>query len=138
MSRQRSRRITLARRTLGFTLLEVLVALVVLTITLGAVVKAASEHTRNTVYLQERTLAHWVAQNLMARYEARLLSAEPGLAGGTMRQGERDWAYRVEIRDVQPEAEFALLPIRRIEISVWSADESADEARARLVGFTLP
>ncbi|MFO7808537.1 type II secretion system minor pseudopilin GspI, partial [Guyparkeria sp.] len=58
-----------ARRTSrGFTLLEVLVALVVLAVALGALIKAGSEHARNTAYLQERALAGWVAGNLVADY----------------------------------------------------------------------
>jgi general secretion pathway protein I len=122
----------------GFTLLEVLVALTVLTISLGALIKAASEHTRNTAYLQDRTLAHWVAQNLMARYEAGLFAVQPGQATGSLRQAERDWAYRVDIRDMLPQGEFEFQPVRRVEIAVWPASEPEEDVRARLVGYLLP
>lgn len=122
----------------GFTLLEVLVALTVLTISLGALIKVASEHARNTAYLQERTLAHWVAQNLMARYEAGLFAVQPGQAAGSLRQAEREWAYSVDIRDVLPQGEFEFQPVRRVEIAVWPALEPEEDVRARLVGYLMP
>lgn len=122
----------------GFTLLEVLVALAVLAVALGALVKAGSEHTRNTHYLQERTLAHWVGQNLIARHEAGLLAARPGTTNGTARQADQDWDYRIEIREEQPEALLELPPVLRIEVTVWPASGTADDVRARVVGYLLP
>ena len=47
----------------GFSLLEVLVALAILGISLGAAIKATSSSLGNAGYLQQRTLAHWVAMN---------------------------------------------------------------------------
>jgi general secretion pathway protein I len=130
-------------RTRGFTLLEVLVALAILAVALGALIKSASEHARNTHYLQERTLAHWVGQNVLARYEAGLLAAERGASSeGTMRQAGQTWAYRVEIDESQPESllELALElpPVVRVEVIVWPADGAATDPRARIQGYLLP
>lgn len=122
----------------GFTLIEVLVALAILAVALGALVKASSEHTRNTHYLQERTLAHWVGQNLIARYEARLIAPQRSTETGTARQANQDWAYRVEIAEEQPEAPLELPPVLRIEVTVWPAGEPEANTRARVVGFLLP
>ena len=125
-----------ARR--GFTLLEVLVALAILAVALGALVKAGSEHTRNTHYLQERSLAHWVGQNLFARYEAALIQPQRGTTNGTSRQAGQDWDYRIEIREERPEAPMELPPVLRVEITVWPSGGSADDIRARVVGYLLP
>jgi general secretion pathway protein I len=127
----------------GFTLLEVLVALAILAVTLGALIKAATEHARNTHHLQERTLAHWVGQNVLARYEAGLLAAERGAsAEGTVRQAGQNWAYRVAIDESQPESllELALElpPVLRVEVVVWPADGTAADSRARIQGYLLP
>ncbi len=126
------------RRSAGFTLLEVLVALTILAVSLGALIKAGSEHTRNTHYLQERTLAHWTGQNLIARYEAGLLQPRGGSQRGTLRQAGQDWDYRVEIREEVPEGPLELPPVLRVEVSVWLASGSPDDVRARVVGYLLP
>lgn len=122
----------------GFTLIEVLVALAILGVTLGALVKASSEHTRNTHYLQERTLAHWVGQNLVARYEAGLIVPERGSTTGSVRQAGQDWAYRLDIGEERPEAPLELPPVLRIEVTVWPAAGPPTDVRARVVGYLLP
>ena len=126
------------RAAVGFTLIEVLVALAILAVALGALVKATSEHTRNTFYLQERTLAHWVGQNVVARYEAGLLGPGRGSATGTESQAGQDWGYRVEIGEERPEAPLELPPVLRIEVTVWPAAGPATDVRARVVGYLLP
>ena len=125
-------------RARGFTLIEVLVALAILAVALAALVKASSEHTRNTHYLQERTLAHWVGQNVFARYEAGLLSPQRGTTSGTVRQADQHWEYRVEIGEERPEAPLELPPVLRIEVTVWPAAGAATDVRARVVGYLLP
>jgi general secretion pathway protein I len=63
----------------GFTLIEILIALAILSISLTAVIKATSQNIKDTLYLQDKTIANWVALNVMN--EARLgilkLPAEP-------------------------------------------------------------
>lgn len=54
----------------GFTLLEVLVALAVIAIAMGGVMRAVSLNVSNTGYLQEKTMAHWVALNKMNEFTA--------------------------------------------------------------------
>ena len=47
----------------GFTLIEVLVALAIVAVTLGAGIKAAGSLTNNTARLAEVTAAQWCADN---------------------------------------------------------------------------
>ena len=47
----------------GFTLLEVMVALAILALTLGAMIQAGGASARNVAMLRDRTLASWVALN---------------------------------------------------------------------------
>jgi general secretion pathway protein I len=54
----------------GFALIEVLIALAILSIALTAVIKATSQNIRDTLYLQNKMIAHWVGLNAMN--EARL------------------------------------------------------------------
>jgi general secretion pathway protein I len=57
----------------GLTLLEVLVALVILAVALTAIIKATTENIRATGYLQEKTLATWVGLNAMNKARLDLL-----------------------------------------------------------------
>jgi len=125
------------RRSPGFTLLEVLIALVVLALSLGAVIQAAGDFTVNQSYLRDRSLAEWVARNQLAVF---LLSDEwpsPGIVKGEaempLGSGDRDgraWRWEAEITQTPEE------DLRRVEIDVYpdSADDDAD-ALATLTGF---
>lgn len=57
----------------GFTLLEVLVALAILAIALTAIVKTNQQQVNNLSYVYDKTLAHWVAMNTLARLHASQL-----------------------------------------------------------------
>ena len=58
-----------ARIQSGFTLVEVLVALAVLTIALAAVMRALSQNIDTSAALRDRTVAMWVAQNRLATHQ---------------------------------------------------------------------
>ena len=126
------------RPTRGFTLLEVLVALVVLAVAMGALIKAGSEHARNTAYLQERTLAGWVADNLIADYEAGLRRIETGSERVQARLANREWEAQIEITNRVFEAPLELPAVRRIEVRVWPAEGDPEHPLARATGYALP
>lgn len=60
----------------GVTLLEVMLALVILAVSGLSVMKAASEALNNQTYLEQKTLALWVASNHLT--ELRLEKQWPG------------------------------------------------------------
>lgn len=122
----------------GFTLLEVLVALMVLGVALGALIKAGSEHARNTAYLQERTLAGWVASNLTADYEAGLRRVDTGTERIQSRLADREWEARIDITDTVIEAPLQLPAVRRIEVRVWPVDGDPDHPLAQTTSYALP
>lgn len=100
------------RRGSGFTLLEVLVALAVLAIGLGAVIKVAATSTETITLLRDRTVAGWVAAN---RINELLLADDwPALgrrSGDTEMVGRRwRWEQRV--------AATADGGLRRVEVAV--------------------
>ena len=53
---------------LGFTLIEVLTALMILSITVIALSTAASQSTRNVSQLRQKQFANWIAHNQMSLY----------------------------------------------------------------------
>lgn len=126
------------RNDSGFTLLEVLVALTVLGIALAALVKTGADHARNTAYLQERSMAHWAGQNLLAEYATGMRQAQPGQRNGQVEMGPYRFAYRLQISDYAPEAMLPLPGVRRIDVRLWLADQGEGQQRAVVSGFVLP
>lgn len=50
---------------MGFTLIEVLIALVILSIALTAIIKTTSQNIKDTLYVQKKTIALWVGSQVM-------------------------------------------------------------------------
>lgn len=108
------------RRATGFTLLEVLVALAVLAIAMGAIINAATQSIASTAYLRDQTFASWVALN---KVNELLLDPEPWPEEGSQ-QGNAELANRVW----RWEARFAKTDdpdLRRLEVTVRSTGNAS-------------
>ena len=81
----------------GFTLIEVLVALAIVTIGMAAVLEALTSSARATLYLRHKTFAEWVALNQIER--VRLSGAFPhiGTSTGHLRFARRQWRWRQKV-----------------------------------------
>lgn len=114
----------------GFTLVEVLVALAIVSIALLAALRAAGQGTSNFGELRARLLAGWVAENLVAEQRARGEWLPLGIQRGMGQQAGIAFAWREEVI-ATPNPAF-----RRIDVFVSAA---ADEPRylARLTGFLV-
>lgn len=112
----------------GFTLIEVLVALSIISIALIASLRVAGGGTNSVGELRARLLAGWVAENILAEQRARGVWLPPGIQHGAERQGGIEFAWREEIT-VTPNPQF-----RRVDVRVFSASEET-HALAHLVGF---
>ncbi len=77
----------------GFTLLEVLVALAVVAIALGAALTTAYRQTHTLVELRDRTYAHWVAMDLAAAWRLGLQDDGAGNANGSLQMGGRTYYW---------------------------------------------
>lgn len=106
----------------GFTLIEIMVALAILAIAMVAIYKSVAGYVTNTGYLEQRTLAQWVAVNVSE--EMRLKNPWPNLGkdDGTLEGfAGHDWFWRVEV--LKNEEEW----MRTVEVRVFlhEEDESA-------------
>ncbi len=105
------------KRMSGFTLLEVLVAMAVLAIAMGAIINAATQSIASTAWLRDQTFASWVALN---KVNEQLLAAEPwpdeGIVRGSAELANRAWLW---------ESRFAKTDdpdLRRLEVTVRSVE----------------
>lgn len=81
----------------GFTLIEVLIALAVLAIALTAVVKTTLDDTQAASYLQNKTVAHWVAMEVVSQAQLQLLTADQGdTSTGAMTMFNQTWNWQVK------------------------------------------
>lgn len=112
----------------AFTLLEVLVALAVLALALGALVRAGGEQARSLDHLRTSSFAEWVAADQLAR--ARLADSWPdtGTRRGTTQMGRRLWHWRQTVSQTEDQ------DIRRIEVKV-SLESDAKTPVTTLAGF---
>ena len=117
-------------RASGFTLVEVLVALAIVSIALMAALRAAGQGTTAAGELRARLHAGWVAENRLAEHRARGDWLALGIARGTERQGGIDYSWREEVIATPNNA------FRRVDVFVAApADES--RALAHLTGFVV-
>ncbi len=61
------------KNNLGFTLIEVLIALAIVGIALTAIIKSTSQNIRDTQYLQQKVIANWVAMRIINEARAELI-----------------------------------------------------------------
>jgi general secretion pathway protein I len=112
----------------AFTLIEIMVALAIIAITLGAIIENTTASNRNTQYLRDKTVASWVAMNEIARIRA---SREWG--GSTSRKGEvemagRTWLWKMAIRNTDN------VNVRELIVDVFIEDQES-QALASMTGY---
>ena len=118
-----------SRRQRGFTLLEVLIALAVLAIAMGAVIKAAGDYTGNHAWLRDRTLAIWVARNVLVQFQVENAWLDVGERKGTQEMGRREWRWLARVSQTD-EAQ-----LRRLDVEVYLLDAEDEEPVSVLSGF---
>lgn len=114
----------LVRRRAGFTLLEMLLAVIVIAL-VGVTLSNAIGGVASQAYtLERRTMAHWIAQNQMHRLRIGLRFNSDALPEGKdstrVYMGRRDWEVlsRIDATD-HPW-------VRRVEIDVYELDAEGE------------
>ena len=121
-------------RTDGFTLLEMLVALAVIAVVGLAVSSAVGNVIAQTYTLEQRMVAHWVAENHLARVQlARIGTVEAvptGRETDRVRMSGRTWRVEREVKETTHPW------LRRVEIEVYEVSDGEDIGPLdRVVGF---
>lgn len=67
----------LKNNNLGFTLIEVLLALSIIAIALTALLKATAQNIENTQRIKEKTISHWIAMQGVSMIQLNMVSVTP-------------------------------------------------------------
>jgi general secretion pathway protein I len=106
-------------RARGFTLVEVLVALMVVAIGLAALMVAVSGTARNSAYLRDKTLAQWIALNHLTEVRLGLNKAGSATDTSTLDFAGRKWHYDTRYFATSFQS------MKRIVVRVYAGDAKA-------------
>lgn len=116
-------------RQAGFTLMEVLVALVVVSVALGAIVTTVGNYASHASSIKQKTLAHWVAMNTLTELQvSREFPATGKEHKGDVEMADQKWYWVYSAVDT-PDPN-----IRRVEVLIKS-DPKAEGVLTGLVGY---
>ncbi len=116
----------------GFTLIEVLVALVIVTIALFGLMDSSSSSIRNLSFMQDKSEAQWVAMSLMSNVRTDVTFPNVGSRSGDIEAFGKEWQWFQKISKVP-----AFDDVRRVDISVATAEGDEDSALVTLAGFVV-
>lgn len=116
------------KKTAGFTLLEILVALAVVAIALGAIVNETSTNVKNAARLRDKTLAHWVAMNRVTEWHAREDWPAPGTSSGEELMADHEWHWTMTVSTTDD------ADVRRMDMEV-RADQNMEKPDATLIAY---
>ncbi len=110
-------------RSVGFTLIEILVALVVIAIGMSAALKLSNQNIILQTELENRTYANWVAENLVIQMKLQKVM-ETGVIKGSDNMAGRIWYWQA---DIKPTFDADVLQLRmRVSIKKSLENTLAD------------
>lgn len=117
------------KSNMGFTLLEVMVALFIVAVAMGGAIKVIENSAQNASRLTNKTFANWVAINKIT--ELRLSKEWPklGKVNGESEMSDRTWKW------VQHTIKTDDENVKRVELSVWGEVDEDLDPFVTVVGF---
>ena len=108
----------------GLTLIEVLIALAIVAIAMTAIIQATSQNIRGTNYLQNKTIAMWVGQQVLneARLNLIMIPKPPDKLKAATDMLGSTWYWQATQSDTRNKN------IQQIEVRVFTQDTDDDEA----------
>jgi general secretion pathway protein I len=122
--------VNLPHRAGGFTLVEVLVALVIVALGLTALMVAVSGTARTSGFLRDKTLAQWIALNRLSEVRLNVVKFGQNTDTGELDFGNRKWHYDTRYFDT------SVASMKRIVVRVYLGDaKTKGNPVAQAVGF---
>jgi len=115
---------------IGFTLIEVLLALAIIAISLTALLRATGQDIHYTHRLKNKSVRHWIAKQAVTQIQANLITITKGrIQTFKTTMFKQDWFWRVNIRKT------SIAMISKIEISV--SDKNSGPFKNTLTAYKL-
>jgi len=99
-------------RSRGFTLLEVMVALIIVAFSLTALTASMNQMIDAANTMRERTFASWIAQNKITEIRLANVMPEDSATSGEIEFANTDWEWRAVV------SETGIDNFKRIDVSV--------------------
>ncbi|MDC9715069.1 MAG: type II secretion system minor pseudopilin GspI [Gammaproteobacteria bacterium] len=107
----------------GFTLVEVLIALVIVAVSLSALVTANQQNTNSITYFQQKTLANLVISNLSV--DKRIgLKPNMGYQSGEYEMGKQIWYWQTNTQTTPNKG------IIKTDLSLYPSIEKRDNKQS--------
>lgn len=113
----------------GFTLIEVLAALVIVSLGMLGVIEAVTQTASNGAYLRDKTIAHWVAMNQLTKVRLDTRPPKVDKTSDEIDMAQRRWRWTMTV------IQTPVASVRRIDISVAPAEADKNSSLARVTGF---
>ncbi len=108
----------------GFTLIEVLIALAIVAMAVGALLGTITSAASNITYLREKTLSEWVALNRLTEIRIAQQMPDAGKRTGNSVLGGLRWQWEQEVIELPVKGMF------RVDVRVRQTGETVDDSRA--------
>lgn len=120
------------RKSRGFTLIEVMVALAIVATALPALMMLITSQLQGSGVIREKTQAFWIAENQLTQVQMRRALLEqytlPDSENGELTLGGQTWYWELESQETEVEK------FKRLDIRVALA-ANKDDFLASLTGF---
>jgi general secretion pathway protein I len=111
----------------GLTLIEVLIALAIVSIAMTAIIKATAENIRATSYLQKKTFAQWLAQNKLNEAQAGIYRLPSMCHPEAVQMLNRQW-YWCGMQTATPNPH-----IKKMRIEVFTDEQDANDEQHAII-----
>jgi general secretion pathway protein I len=122
--------LNLSQRARGFTLVEVLVALMIVAVGLTALMVAVNGTARTSGFLRDKSLAQWIALNRLTEVRLNVVKFGQNTDTGELDFGSRKWHYDTRYFDT------SIASMKRVVVRVYLGDaKTKGNPVAQAVGF---
>ena len=111
----------------GFTLIEVLIALAIVSISRGSLISISSQDISRAESAQKSMIANWIAQNQLTEYRLSDKKIKVGSTKGSMLFAKYDWEWEISM------SKTSVDNLYRMDVSV--SELNKDIVSRNLTGF---